>query len=104
LNYTSFEIKSQEQTGEAFFFKLQMNPSVLGQVNIDGFYNQNNIRVNFSSESNTKEIIRDNSENLSSNLRKNAKLSSSISANVFGHKTTPGFFQLYTKRNINVKA
>ena len=104
LNYSTYELKYPGKSEEVFFFKLQMNPSVLGQVNIEGFYNQNNIRINFVVESKAKEILHHNPKELSDNLSKRAKLSSSISSSVFGHKATPGFFQLYTKRNINVKA
>lgn len=104
LNYSSYEIKYPQQSEDVFFFKLQMSPSSLGQVNIEGFYNQNNIRINFISESKTKDLLQNYSEELSSGLSKNARLNSSISTNVFSHRTSPVFFKLYTKSKINVQA
>lgn len=104
LNYSTYELKYPGQSEEVFFFKLQMNPSYLGQVNIEGFYNQNNIRINFISESRTKDILQNNSEDLSAVLSDNARLNASISTNVYGYKTTPAFSQLYSKKNINVTA
>jgi hypothetical protein len=104
LQYVSYEFKFPEQQEDVLFFKLQMNPSTLGRINIDGYYSQNNIKINFTSTSHSKEVLESNTEELTSALNSKARLTSSITTNVFGPQASSNLFQLFSNRSINVTA
>jgi hypothetical protein len=104
LHYVSYEFKFPRQSEDVLFFKLQMNPLSLGRINIDGYYSHNNIKLNFTSTSDSKEILENNVGELTSVLSRKARLASSISTNVFGQQSSSNLFQLFSNRSINVTA
>lgn len=104
LHCSSYELKYPEHSKEVFFFNFQMNPSSLGKISIEGHYNQNNIRVAFTAESDTKELLEININDLYSKLKERVKINPSITTNVSGHKAASNYFRLSAQRGVNVRA
>lgn len=104
LQYASYELKNPDEQDHVLVFRLQMNPSSLGRINIDGIYSHNNLKLNFTATPDAKEILEANSGDLKAALNKKTRLTTSIQSNVFGQSKSQNFFQLHTNRSINVTA
>ncbi len=104
LQYASYELKKPNEEENVYLFRLQMNPSSLGRINIDGVYSHNNLKLNFTATPDAKEILEANSGDLKAALNKKTRLTTSINSNVFGQSKSQNFFQLQTNRSINVTA
>ncbi|QQS35502.1 MAG: flagellar hook-length control protein FliK [Ignavibacteriales bacterium] len=104
LEYASYELKNAGIQDDTLFFKLQMNPSALGRINIEGYYSNGSMRVNFISTSDSKKIIEANSAELKNSLDKKARLISSITAHAFGQNDSTVITQTFSNRSINATA